>query len=228
MTSPTAHQMTKPIPHMTLALIVLNVVVFLYELSLGNLELQLFFQQWAIRPRQLVFGEVSAEIHTLLTSLFVHGGWTHLFGNMLYLWIFGDQLEARLGHVRFLLFYLLCGLLASSAQVIVEPTSPVAIAGASGAIAGLLGGFAKLLLTSTKTTSIQIPTFFFPTIQLPAILVLIVWFLIQFFNGVAQVGTTQLQTGGVAFFAHIGGFVAGFLLIRIFRNRAFQSDTETA
>ena len=205
-------------PVLTITLILLNVLAFLYELSLSDAGLPQFFDLWAIIPVQLVT-MVSAEAITLFSSMFLHGGWSHLLGNMLYLWVFGDNIEDRLGRGRFIAFYLICGVVAGLAQVIIEPTSQVPIVGASGAIAGILGGYLILFPQVRVRTLIPIPILFFPRVELPAILVLGFWFLMQFFNGIAQIGTMQVQGGGVAFFAHIGGFIAGLLLVRLFGGK---------
>lgn len=224
---------TRRTPYITIVLIVVNVLAFVYELLLNNRQLTLLLQQYGVVPLELTCSSLAAvgsgsrlclgvgsnvslisEWRTLLTSMFLHGGWAHLLGNMLYLWVFGDNIEDYLGHVRFIIFYLICGVIAAFAQIIIGPFSGIPVIGASGAIAGVLGGY--LLLFPANRVITLIPLFFFFRVQLPAILVLGFWFVIQFFNGVMQVGTMQFQDGGVAFFAHIGGFVAGFILIRIF------------
>ena len=214
---------TRGRPTITLILITANVLIFLYEFMLGPRELQAFFDQFAIIPAQLL-GDVSAEFITLFTSQFLHGGWLHLLGNMLYLWVFGDNIEERLGHIRFLIFYLLTGLVAGLAQFIIDPDSVIPVVGASGAIAGVLGGYLMLYPLARVTTII--PVFIFMRVQLPALLVLGFWFVSQFFNGVASVGMPTDTGGGVAFFAHIGGFIAGFLFIRLFGRKQAQSRTD--
>jgi membrane associated rhomboid family serine protease len=198
-------------------------LVVLFEFSLAPRELQAFFASYAIIPRELVT-MVSTEYFTLLTSQFLHGGWLHLLGNMLYLWIFGDNIEEQLGHLRFLLFYLLTGLIAGLAQVIIEPASVIPIVGASGAIAGVLGGY--LMLYPLARVSTFIPIFIFIRVELPAILVLGFWFITQFFNGVASIGMPTETGGGVAFFAHIGGFIAGFVLVRLFGRKQAQFPSD--
>ncbi len=220
------HNPTRGRPIVTLGLIITNVLVFIFEFAMGQRELQAFFELFAIIPRELVT-MVSAEYFTLITSQFLHGGWWHLLGNMLYLWIFGDNIEEQLGHVRFLLFYLLTGLIAGLAQVIIEPNSVIPIVGASGAIAGVLGGY--LLLYPLARVTTFIPVFIFIRVQLPAILVLGFWFVTQFFNGAASIGMPTESSGGVAFFAHIGGFIAGFVLVRLFgrKQAQFPSDSQT-
>lgn len=203
-------------PIVTIVLIVINAVAFFYELTLASDQLQLFFNAWAVVPAQLV-GSFSAEAITIFSAMFLHGGWSHLLGNMLYLWIFGDNIEDRLGSVRFLIFYLVAGIVATFAQVVLEPTSPIPMIGASGAIAGVLGGYLVLYPLVRVTT--VVPIFFLRIFELPAILVLGFWFVIQLFSGVASLGAQAQTGGGVAFFAHIGGFVAGFILVRLFGTR---------
>ncbi len=214
------HNPTRGRPTVTLGLIIANVLLFLFEFSLDPRQLQAFFEAYAIIPRELAT-MFSAELHTLVTSQFLHGGWLHLLGNMIYLWIFGDNLEEQLGHIRFLLFYLLTGFIAGLAQVIIEPSSAIPIVGASGAIAGVLGGY--LLLYPLAQVTTLIPIFIFVRVQLPAIVVLGFWFVTQFFSGVTSIGMPTETSGGVAFFAHIGGFIAGFALVRLFGRKQAQS-----
>jgi membrane associated rhomboid family serine protease len=170
-----------------------------------------FFDQWAVIPRQLT-SNFAPEAITLLSAMFLHGSWLHLGGNMLYLWIFGDNIEDRLGKLRYIIFYLLGGLAASAAQILVAPNSPIPNVGASGAIAGVLGGYLILYPKARiLTLVVRVMT------QVPAFLVLGFWFVLQLFQGVGSLGVpTDAQEGGVAFFAHIGGFVAGMILIKPF------------
>ena len=160
----------------------------------------------------------------LLTSMFLHGGLVHVGGNMLYLWIFGNNIEDVLGHTRFLAFYLLCGVIAAGTQVLMAPASLVPMIGASGAIAGVLGAYA--LRFPRARVLVLIPIIFFLRLTwVPALLVLGLWFVLQLFSGiggVADMRATHGVTGGVAFFAHIGGFVAGMLLLRLFEPRAVR------
>ncbi|HUP63674.1 MAG TPA: rhomboid family intramembrane serine protease [Thermoanaerobaculia bacterium] len=200
-------------PLVNVTLIAINVVVFLWEISLGpRLEPALY--QYAFIPAR--FWSAGGWTHDLLTmflSMFLHGGWLHLGSNMLYLWIFGDNIEDQLGHGRYLLFYLLCGAAATMAHAVFNASSTLPSIGASGAIAGVLGAY--LLLFPRARVHTLIPLGFFITMSaLPAIVVLGLWFVIQFFSGIASIGVSTAQTGGVAWFAHIGGFVAGLLLIR--------------
>jgi membrane associated rhomboid family serine protease len=199
-------------PAVTITLIIINVLVFLYEMLLQSQgQIEPFVIRWSVIPAELTNNFV-AEIPTLVTSMFLHGGWAHLLGNMLYLWIFGDNIEDRLGPVRFILFYLLTGFLATAAQVAVNPSSPVPNLGASGAIAGVLGGYILEFPRARVTTLVF--RFF---AELPAIVVLGLWFVFEFFRGVTSLGTLNAEMGGVAFFAHIGGFIAGLVLIKLFQ-----------
>jgi membrane associated rhomboid family serine protease len=151
---------------------------------------------------------------TLITSMFMHGGWFHIVGNMWFLWIFGDNVEDEMGPVRFAIFYLLCGLAAAFAQILVNPQSVIPMVGASGAIGGVMGAYA-LLFPKVRVRLLLILGFYITTISVPAIYVLGYWFLIQLLQGIPAMGTEQ---GGVAFWAHLGGFVAGAALIWIFRD----------
>ena len=202
-------------PTITSSLILLNLGTFLYELLLSNRQLAVFFERWAFIPGQFV---TNSEWATLLTGLFLHAGWTHLLGNLLYLWLFGSLCETHLGHKAVLLLYLTSGILATLTQFLIEPFAPVPIIGASGAVAGLLGASFALLNLQQKqpsaNTRFSISLFFFSQKELPVILIIAVWFVWQFLNGLAQVGSVQLQLGSEAFFAHVGGFIVGSLFIR--------------
>jgi membrane associated rhomboid family serine protease len=196
-------------PVVTIILIGLNVLIYLYQVTLGESEqLFRFFDTWAIIPFQLTTNFASESI-TLISAMFLHGSWIHLGGNMLYLWIFGDNIEDRLGPVRFIIFYVIGGLTATAAQVLIDPESPVPNVGASGAIAAVLGGYLLLYPRARVTTLV-----FRYITQVPAFIVLGFWFVIQLFQGVGSLATMSSQSGGVAFFAHVGGFVAGMLLIK--------------
>lgn len=209
---------TRRLPVVTLLLILANVVVFVYELQVQSRgQLQQFLQQWALIPALLWNGD-SAELVTLFTAMFLHGGWMHLIGNMLYLWVFGDNIEDQLGSARFLVFYLVCGLGAAVAQIAIDPTSQIPMLGASGAIAGVLGGYLVLFPRARVLTLVPL-VIFYRLLEVPAVLVLGFWFVLQLLNGAAALATVQMQMGGVAFFAHIGGFVVGLALVRLFRPR---------
>jgi rhomboid family protein len=195
------------IPFVNYLLIAANVLVFLYEASLGP-HAETFIRQHGLVPRTF-------SLPNLLSSMFLHGGWLHLFGNMLYLYIFGDNVEDRMGHARYLAFYLLCGMAAGTAQVLTNPQSRLPMVGASGAIAGVLGAY--LLFFPQGRVVTLVPIFLFLQVfEIPAIFFLFVWFLWQVGSGLAAYGST---TGGVAFWAHVGGFVAGMVLGPVLRTR---------
>ncbi len=205
---------TKPV--ITVALIAVNVAVFLYELSLGA-GLERFMMASAFVPARMFGGGPypggDLQLGGALLSMFLHGGFAHIGGNMLFLWIFGDNVEDRLGHVRFLVFYLACGFLATYAQAVAAPGLAVPTVGASGAIAGVLGAYLFLFPRARVLTLIFLG-FFIDFIEVPALVYLPLWFLLQFVSGIASLGARSAsQSGGVAFFAHIGGFIAGPLLL---------------
>ena len=195
-------------PLVTYVLIALNVIFFLLEMNGGNA----FVEKWAFIPSRFL-ANPSAEFPTLFTSMFMHAGWMHLLGNMLYLWIFGDNVEDRFGHGKFALFYFLCGIAAIFAQLVVNPGSSVPNVGASGAISGVLGSY--LLLFPQGRIKILAGR---GVTYAPAILVIGLWIVIQLFSGIGSLQSTG-QQGGVAYMAHIGGFVAGFLLTFLFRGK---------
>ena len=198
-------------PYVTVALIVVNVLVFAYEFMLDEFSLDEFI---------LYFGLVPAAFSwvAVLTSMFVHGGLLHVGSNMLYLWIFGDNVEDRMGHGRFLVFYLLCGTAAALAQTAVRPDSTIAMVGASGAVAGVMGAYFVLYPHSRIVT--LVPLFIFIQImEVPAILFLGLWFVLQFVSGLGSMAAaTGDPTGGIAFWAHIAGFVAGVSGVLVFRR----------
>lgn len=201
------HNPSEKVPFVTYALIVINVMVFLWgEVTLQtNMDLSRFYYDYAMIPAGLRTGETSAS--TLLTHMFLHGGWMHLLGNMLFLWIYGDNMEEELGHVGFLIFYLVCGLAAAILQFLPDPNSAVPMVGASGAIAGVMGGY-LLLFPKAKVDILIFFIVFIRILPIPAWIVLGLWFGLQFFNGV----TVDSSQGGVAYWAHVGGFIAGFAL----------------
>ena len=212
---------TRRTPIVTLALIVACFVVFAYELGLlatSEATLNAFVDEWGVVPADVVGswenGDLlSQEIATLVTSQFLHGGWLHLLGNMLYLWIFGNNIEDRLGRLRFLLFYLGGGVVAALAQIAIDPATTVPMVGASGAIAASLGAY-LVLFPRARITTLVFLGFFYQLINVPAIIVLGFWFVLQLIDGLASIGASSTG-GGVAFFAHIGGFVAGALAVRL-------------
>lgn len=196
----------------TVLLIVINVLVFLFEISLDPYTRNDFINYYGLVPDQF-------SVQSMLTSMFLHGGWMHLLGNMWFLWIFGDNIEDILGSAKFLLFYLACGAAAAVAQYLGDPSSRVAMVGASGAIAGVMGAY-LVKFPHSRILSLVTVIFFFTTIEVPAWLMLIWWFIIQFFNGVGSIGRSHVsEGGGVAFLAHVGGFVAGIGLIYLLAPR---------
>jgi membrane associated rhomboid family serine protease len=200
-------------PIVTYVLIGINILGFLWELSLGpNIERALFATAF-IPARFWIPGNWVLDLWSIVLSMFLHGGFMHIGSNMLYLWIFGDNIEDRLGRGKYLLFYFLCGFGATLAHAFFSPASRIPAIGASGAIAGVLGAY--LLLYPHARVMTLIPIFFFITVrELPAILILGLWFVLQLFSGVGSLGVRDAQDmGGVAYFAHIGGFVMGMLLI---------------
>jgi membrane associated rhomboid family serine protease len=204
-------------PLVTLALVVINVAIFLLEALMGQ-SVYVLIETFGVVPAQLTTRwQNPIVLSTLITSQYLHGGWAHLIGNMWYLFIFGDNVEDRMGRVRYLGFYTLCGVIAALLQVAAAPRSTIPMIGASGAIAGVLGAY--LLLYPRARVSTLIPFFYFIRIVwLPAVIVLGGWFLVQLLNGLAMLNV-EMATGGVAFWAHIGGFVAGMVLMPVFRQR---------
>jgi membrane associated rhomboid family serine protease len=194
-------------PIVTYALIALNVLFFLVELSGGDA----FIGKWAFVPSRFL-ANPSADFMTLFSSMFMHAGWIHLGGNMLYLWIFGDNVEDRFGHIKFIIFYLLCGLAATFAQLAFSVGSNVPNLGASGAIAGVLGAYI-LLFPQGRVRVLQGQR----VIQVSALIVIGIWIVLQFFSGIGSIANTT-ESGGVAYMAHIGGFIAGFVLTFLFRG----------
>lgn len=207
---------TRTFAFFTLLLIVANVAVFLYELTLpASGQLDTLIDDFGLVPSQVLHNPVAAG--SAVTSIFLHGGWMHLIGNMLYLWIFGNNIEDSMGHVRFLCFYLICGLAAAAAQVAVSPESNVPMIGASGAVSGILGAY--LLLFPRARVLMVVPIWIFlKLVYVPAWLVLLFWFGMQLLSAMTTVG--RYLGGGVAFWAHIGGFAAGMLLIPFFKKRS--------
>jgi membrane associated rhomboid family serine protease len=207
---------TRTTPFVNYALIALNVAIFLgeYVVMLGGGEAWLV-PGYGLVPSRLA-NDPTGEVFTVFTSMFMHGGWGHLAGNMLFLYIFGDNVEDSVGHGRYVAFYLFAGIGAAAAQFIVDPGSTVPMVGASGAIAGVLGGYMVLHPSAPITILVPPPLMFFIGffIELPAWLVAGGWFAWQLMSGVGSLGAAQ--GGGVAFFAHVGGFVAGLLFIRPF------------
>ena len=211
---------TRSFPIVNIALIVINVLVFVYELSLGGRDLDEFLQRWGVAPFTVSRDPLSPEeLQTVYTSMFLHAGWLHLLGNMVFLWVFGDNVEDALGHLRYLLFYLVAGTGAVAAQVSMASDTLVPLVGASGAISGVLGAY--ILLYPRSAVLVLIPLFFIPwTAEVPALFVIGFWFLLQLMSGLAAVGHAIGGAGGVAWWAHVGGFLSGMLLLAILRPAA--------
>jgi membrane associated rhomboid family serine protease len=197
----------RTVPLVTYALIVLNVLFFFLELSGGDA----FIMKWAFVPSRFL-ANPGGDFLTLFSSMFMHAGWVHLGSNMLYLWIFGDNVEDRFGHVKFTIFYLLCGLAATAAQLAFSLDSNIPNLGASGAIAGVLGAY-LVMFPQGRVSVLQGQR----VIPMPALIVIGFWFVLQLFSGIGSIASTA-DTGGVAYMAHIGGFVAGFVLTFVFRG----------
>ena len=199
------HNPSGQTPYVTFALIAVNVLVFLwYFTSLSEWETQRLFMTWGLVPARVMSG---TGLETVVTSMFLHAGWMHLGGNMLFLWIFGDNLEEEMGHVGFLLFYLACGVAAGLAQALPDPGSPLPMVGASGAIAGVMGGY-LLLFPKARVDVLFVFIIFFRVFAIPAWIVLGVWFALQVFSGVSM----PADGDGVAYLAHVGGFIGGLVL----------------
>lgn len=209
---------TNTIPFVTLGIIAINILVFIYELSLGD-QLQAKINQFAVIPYNLMHFTSPAQLLALITALFLHGGFAHILGNMLYLWVFGNNIEDRIGHFKFIFFYLACGIIATIGQALASPGSKLPMIGASGAISGVLGAY--LILYPRAKILVLVPLFFiWRIISLPAFWFLFFWIIMQFFYGTVSLAyLSQANKGGVAWFAHIGGFLGGILLLKVFLKR---------
>jgi len=241
---------SRTFPYVNITIIGLNVIVFLYELTLGTVpnmafralpglgffsQLDLFYFDWGTIPACLSnrFGfdpdVPAAALQTLcahegrvtfspFSSMFIHGGWFHLLGNMIFLWVFGDNVEDAMGHLRYAVFYIIAGLAATSAHVAIDPGDITPAIGASGAIAGVLGAYLVLYPRATIAAILPIFILFLVPFYVPAVVLIGIWFVLQLLNGVAALATTDVvgAGGGVAWFAHIGGFVAGLVLVKLF------------
>jgi membrane associated rhomboid family serine protease len=215
------------VPVVNVVLIIVNVLMFFWEVSLGSRLMEVMQQIAFVPARFWATGGLGTDIMSMFTSMFLHGGWMHLAGNMLYLFIFGDNLEDRLGHFRYLVFYLLCGIVATLAHAFAAPGSVLPAVGASGAIAGVLGGY--LILFPRARVMTLIPLFMFVTVrELPALVVLGLWFVLQLFTGAATLGIPSgEESGGVAYFAHIGGFIAGLGLVYLMGGKRQAPELDT-
>ena len=210
---------TRTFPFVTILIIVTNIVVYIYQLTLGQKAETLFILRAGAIPYEIIH---FADIHplafippplTLFSAMFIHGGFLHVAGNMLYLWIFGDNIEDRLGHFRFIVFYLLSGLIASLAHIIILPNSAIPMIGASGAIAGVLGAY-FLLYPRAHVLTLVFFFFFVDIIRIPALVFLGLWFVFQILSSGAG--------GGIAWYAHIGGFIGGAVLVKLFKTKRLQ------
>jgi membrane associated rhomboid family serine protease len=202
-------------PYITVTLIALNAVAWCYELTLSPDLLRAFVQ---------IYGVVPADFSppTLVTSMFLHGSWTHVIGNMWFLWIFGDNVEDRMGHGRFIAFYVLCGMGAALGHITLDPESTLPAIGASGSIAGVMGAYFVLYPRSRVLTLVPL-IIYYDVVELPAIVLLGFWFLMQLFSAGAIAVTASTQGGGVAFAAHVAGFVAGVCGVFVFGKRRRQN-----
>lgn len=214
---------SRRIPFMNISIIILNTLVFLYELKLSPHEIELFFRVFGLVPEKFTYYKDLlswGDYYPFLTNMFLHGGWAHFIGNMWTLWIFGDNVEDRMGHGRYLLFYVLCGVAASYTHYLVNMYSPVPALGASGAISGVMGAY--MFLFPHSRIVFLVPLFFIPYFfEIPAFVYLLFWFLGQLASGTLSIFADSMG-GGIAFWAHIGGFAAGVALYRLFVNNRFH------
>lgn len=226
------HNPSRSFPIVTLTIVILNVLVFLYMVALeveGTQRYLAFVNRAALTPSALTGGYAPPDVLrpiwlTVFTSMFMHGSPLHIAGNMLYLWIFGNNIEDIMGGFRFVVFYLVCGIIAMAAHVLSDPTSQIPTLGASGAIAGVLGAY----LVRFPRAQVDTCVFFIiiSIIRLPAIAVLAFWFILQLASGVASLGHGATSQGGTAWWAHIGGFIAGMLLVNLFAKRPRRQYNE--
>ena len=212
-----------PTPWVLLAFLALNVLLFVVEVTMPPAALEEFITRWGAVPAELSAGR---RLETAITSMFLHGGWLHIFSNMLFLWIFADNVEAALGHLGFLVFYLLGGIVAVAAQVLSDPGATIPSVGASGALAAALGAYVVMFPAARVRLMVLVGIFPLLVTRVTAILFIGVWAVLQFFNGIASLGAPTAQTAGVAYWAHIGGFVFGLLVGVLFRGRAADLHLE--
>lgn len=217
-------------PYITIGIIGLNSLVFLYELTLGSVQTAQFFYKWGFIPLEFTGGKEFESLFTgtemlpiqssiptwgtAITAMFMHGGFMHFGSNMLFLWVFGDNVEDRLGHIKFILFYAACGIAAILTQVAANGQSQVPNIGASGAIAGVLGAYLVLFPYSRINTLVVM--YFITIVRIPALFMLAFWFILQFFGGIGSLAAATAHTGGTAYWAHVGGFVAGVIFIAMY------------
>ena len=198
-------------PIVTIFIILANVAVFVHEISLDAYSRNHFIAYYGLIPARV-------HLSAFLTSMFLHGGWMHIIGNMWFLWIFGDNVEDVMGHTKYLAFYLLCGIAAGLTQTLFNVGSRVPMVGASGAIAGVMGAY-LIKFPHSRIVTLVFIFFFITTIEVPAVLMLLYWFFIQLVSGAETVGYSHLSQGGTAFFAHVGGFIAGMILVAVMGTR---------
>jgi membrane associated rhomboid family serine protease len=214
---------SRSLPFVTISLIAVNTVVFIFELTMGQRALSGFVARNGLVPSHITYlldnrpAFSATGFLPFFYSLFLHGGWFHLIGNMWFLWIFGDNVEDRLGHLKYLVFYLVCGLLGNVGHYLANPTSAMPAIGASGAIAGVLGAYV-VSYPRARVLVLLFLFFFVQIVELPALLVLGLWFLLQFVNGTASL-VASAETGGVAWWAHVGGFIGGIAIFYLFRPK---------
>jgi membrane associated rhomboid family serine protease len=214
---------TRTTPYLTYGLIGVNILVFLHELSLSSQELEQFFRMYAVIPQELT-ANFAQEWTTLFTSQFLHGGWWHLLSNMVFLWVFGNNVEDRMGHLKYLIFYLSCGALAALCQWFISMNSSIPSLGASGAIAGVLGAYV-IRFPQSRILTLAFLGFFVTTIRIPAIILIGIFVIQNVISGLASLqaaANMSVETGGVAYWAHIGGFAFGIILAPLFG--LFQHD----
>jgi len=207
-------------PIVNLSIIVLNVLVYMWEVSIEPYLLNQVYYAFGVIPAEVMNtfftgASLTPVLFSFVTTMFVHGGWLHLIGNMLFLWVFGDNVEGRLGHLRYLLFYLLVGFFASLVHILSNPLSTMPVVGASGAVAGVLGAYI-ILFPRARVLALVPIIIIFTLMEIPAVVFIALWFVLQLFNGVASLGG---DANTVAYWAHVGGFIAGAVLIKIMAPR---------
>jgi membrane associated rhomboid family serine protease len=205
------HNPSGKLPFITYTLIAVNIIVFFFTFTLPKPALEAFISNYAVIPDSIMQGE---NLYTLITSIFLHGGFAHVFGNMLFLHIFGDNLEDRLGHIQYLIFYLVAGLSGSALQILINPSSTIPSLGASGAIAGVMGGY--LVLYPRRKIDVLVPLgFILRTATIPVYFILFYWLIFQLVSGFGSLAYMDQMTGGIAYFAHVGGFASGWILVKL-------------
>lgn len=209
---------TRRFPLVNWLIIITNLIVFLYELQLGQSGLQHLAQEWAVVPHRFVSAVSTHDVETVFSAMFMHGSWLHLIGNMWALCIFGDNIEDRMGHVKYAMFYLVCGIAATLTQIYFTPGATVPSLGASGAIAGVMGAYMVFYPTARVRTWFGLIFIF----MMPAWFVIGEWFVVQLINGSTTLLARDSSTAGIAWFAHVGGFIAGMILAHVFEDRDLE------